>query len=272
MTQSPPSPMAEPQTWGDIATTYAEDVAPVFEPYALEALQHAGLQTGMAALDVACGPGTLSLLAARAGASVTAVDFAAPMVEVLKQRASKDGLTVDARVADGMALPMDDHSFDVAFSMFGLMFFPDRARGFAELYRVLRPGGCAVVASWQALDNVPQLAACLEIMGDILQWPKRQGGFALTDSASCTEEMTAGGFSNVAVHTVTGDAQYPSTTAMLATWVRSSAPIALTARTLGPARWAPVSQQLLQRLSDRFGNGPQATAMTANLSVGRRAA
>lgn len=50
-------------------------------------------------------------------------------------------------MADGQALPFDDNIFDGAFSLAGLIFFPDRAAGFRELRRVLRPGRRAVVSS-----------------------------------------------------------------------------------------------------------------------------
>ena len=85
-------------------------------------------------LDVAAGPGTLALQAARRGARVTATDFSPAMVETLRARASSEGLSgITTEVADGQNLPFPNASFDVACSMFGLFIFPDRARGFAEL-------------------------------------------------------------------------------------------------------------------------------------------
>jgi len=59
--------------------------------------------------------------------------------------AREAGLDVESLVGDGMALPLADGAFDVAFSMFGLMFFPDRPRGFRELRRVLVREGLWVV-------------------------------------------------------------------------------------------------------------------------------
>ena len=112
----------------------------------------AGVGAGQSVLDVACGPGTLAFLAARRGAEVMAVDFCAGMIGELAARLAETPAAIEARVADGMDLPLESGAFDAAFSMFGLMFFPDRARGFAELHRVLRPGGVAAGAIGEALD------------------------------------------------------------------------------------------------------------------------
>src|SRR5699024_11098930 len=93
-------------------------------------------------LDVACGPGTLTLLAAAAGATVTALDFSSPMIAQLRTRAAALDLAsaVEVHEGGGQRLPFASAVFDAAFSMFGLMFFPDRHAGLRELARVLKPG------------------------------------------------------------------------------------------------------------------------------------
>ena len=48
------------------------------------------------------------------------------------------------------------NSFDAAFSMFGLIFYSDRARGLQELRRVVRPGAPVVVSSWHPMDTIPE--------------------------------------------------------------------------------------------------------------------
>ena len=73
---------------------------------------------------------------------VTSVDFSAAMLDQLRRNiAAANAANVEIVEADGQALPFPDDSFDVGVSMFGLMFFPDRGKGFAELFRVLAPGG-----------------------------------------------------------------------------------------------------------------------------------
>src|SRR6185436_8525892 len=146
---APASPLASSGPWDLVSSAYAEELVPQLSPYAEDALRLAGVADGARVLDVACGPGTLAMLAARRGARVDALDFAAGMIDQLRSAIARDSIEgVTARIGDGQALPFDGGTYDAAFSMFGLMFFPDRARGFAELRRCLKDGGVAVVSSW----------------------------------------------------------------------------------------------------------------------------
>src|SRR3954469_12046581 len=143
-------PLAEPLAWNLVSKDYAIEVVPQFEKYATDALRAADLRPGARVLDVAAGPGTLTLLAAKTAHSVEAIDFAGDMIALLQRRAQDAGLrNVHARVGDAQSLPYDSGSFDAAFSMFGLIFFPDRNQGLTEMKRVLAPGGVALVSSWR---------------------------------------------------------------------------------------------------------------------------
>jgi len=106
------------------------------------------VHAGERVLDVAAGSGNTAIAAARRGASVTASDFVAPLLEVARERAELDGLQLATAVADAQALPFEDRSFDVVLSTFGAMFAPDQQRAADELLRVLRPGGRIGLANW----------------------------------------------------------------------------------------------------------------------------
>jgi ubiquinone/menaquinone biosynthesis C-methylase UbiE len=163
---------------------------------------------------VACGPGTLSLLAAKRGARVHAIDFAQSMVEALRARAEQAGITtVACEQGDGMALPYADHSFDAAFSMFGLMFFPDRARGFGELRRVLEPGGRVLVASWQPFDRVPLIAELFVALADLMPGlPFGKNKAPLGEPDEMRDELRDAGFEAIEIHEIA----YPSHSPTLA--------------------------------------------------------
>ncbi|WP_438029245.1 class I SAM-dependent methyltransferase [Sorangium sp. So ce233] len=269
MTQ-PPSPLATPIAWNMVAADYAVDIVPHFEKYAADALRLADVGPGARVLDVAAGPGTLSLLAARE-ARVTAVDFAPAMVERLRERAARAGLAVDAQVGDGMALPFEDGSFDAAFSMFGLMFFPDRDRGFRELFRVLRPGGRAVVGSWAPMDRAPILAELFSaIRAELPGLPFGEGKAPLGDPGELRAEMEAAGFRDVSVREVEHPMEAPSTEELWARLRRGNAPLVLLRDKLGAARWDELGQAIFARLLARFGDGPQRLSMVANLGAGTR--
>ncbi|WP_434047159.1 MULTISPECIES: class I SAM-dependent methyltransferase [Sorangium] len=269
MTQ-PPSPLATPVAWDMVAAEYAVDTVPHFEKYAADALRLAGVGPGARVLDVAAGPGTLSLLAARE-ARVTAVDFAPAMVEQLRERAARAGLAVDAHVGDGMALPFEDGSFDAAFSMFGLIFFPDRDRGFRELFRVLRPGGRAVVGSWAPMDRTPILGELFSaIRAELPGFPFGEGKAPLGDPGELRAEMEAAGFRDVSVREVEHPMEASSTEELWGWMRRGNAPLVLLRDKLGEARWDELGQAIFARLRARFGDGPQRLSMVANLGAGTR--
>lgn len=101
-----------------------------------------------AVLDVACGSGNAALVAARRYCDVAGVDFAANLIERADARAAAEGLHIDFRVGDAQQLPFPDASFDMVFSVFGVMFAPDQEKAAAELVRVCRPGGAIALANW----------------------------------------------------------------------------------------------------------------------------
>jgi demethylmenaquinone methyltransferase/2-methoxy-6-polyprenyl-1,4-benzoquinol methylase len=110
------------------------------------AVDACGLRPGDRAIDVACGTGRLTIaLAERVGpfGRVVGVDRSTGMIE-LARAAARDLVQVEFVVADALALPVEDGSFDAATIAFGLRNLPDFEAGFRELARVVRPGGRVV--------------------------------------------------------------------------------------------------------------------------------
>jgi demethylmenaquinone methyltransferase/2-methoxy-6-polyprenyl-1,4-benzoquinol methylase len=100
-------------------------------------------------LDLATGSGDVAFALGRAepGARITGADFCLPMLAEAerKKAASGGGANVAFRPADALALPFPSGSFDAVTIAFGLRNLADRARGLAEMRRVLRPGGRLLV-------------------------------------------------------------------------------------------------------------------------------
>jgi SAM-dependent methyltransferase len=265
------SPLSTPAPWNLVAADYAADLAPIFSGYAADALRLAQLAPGARVLDVAAGPGTLACLAARAGARTTAIDFSQAMVDRLAARAAAEGLSIDVRVGDGQALPFGEGAFDAAFSMFGLIFFPDRARGFRELLRVLVPSGAAVVSSWVPVSRVPIMEAMFAAIAELRPGPAQgpsKGPLATPDDFR--EEMGEAGFTSVQVEEVSYGSRHASMAALWDFSVRTAAPLALLRESLGASAWAELSAGVMERLVARFGEGPQEMALPADLVCGRR--
>jgi SAM-dependent methyltransferase len=197
-----------PEVWSGVAAGYDDAIAPIMRPYASTTLDLLGLTGGVARprlLDVAAGTGVVAVEAARRGAEVLATDFAPGMVEVMRRRFAAEGLDARAEVMDGQALGLDDESFDLGTSTFGLIFFPDPSAGLRELRRVLRPGGRAGIASWDMTRiGLPQLiGAALARAVPGLAAPAPPPWAHLCEAAGLGHALQAAGFTDVAVHQVT---------------------------------------------------------------------
>ncbi len=105
-------------------------------------------------LDLGCGTGAVAMRAARAGATVTALDLSEVMVETARRRAEEKGLSISYDVGDCESLPYADGCFDVVSSSVGLIFAPDQPAVARELARVARPGGRLGLTSWPPVGRV----------------------------------------------------------------------------------------------------------------------
>ncbi len=146
---TPQEHAAPAQAWDAIADGYDRYVAPQEAELADQALRLVALQAGERFLDVAAGPGGLSLPAARLGAHVLATDWSPAMIERFEARVQEKGLRdAQGRVMDCHALELPDDSFDVTGSQFGVMLVPDQPRALREMVRVTNPGGRVLVIAY----------------------------------------------------------------------------------------------------------------------------
>jgi tocopherol O-methyltransferase len=102
-------------------------------------------------LDVGCGIGGSSLyLAERYGAKVTGITLSPVQANRAKQRARSAGLanTADFQVANALEMPFADNSFDLVWSLESGEHMPDKTKFIQECYRVLKPGGKLILATW----------------------------------------------------------------------------------------------------------------------------
>ena len=148
---------ADSEFAGSVPELYDRYMVPLlFESYANDLVERVTrvAEPTCSILEVAAGSGvvTRALAAALpASTTITATDFNQPMLD----HAAGVGTArpVDWRQADVMALPFDDDAFDVVVCQFGVMFFPDRRRAYAEVARVLRPGGTFVFNTWDRIEE-----------------------------------------------------------------------------------------------------------------------
>lgn len=128
-------------------------VAEVFMPAAARVVAAGEVGPGMEVADVGAGTGNLAIIAAQAGAKVSASDITPAMVEIGQDRSKSEGLEIEWLEADAEDLPYGHDQFDVVLSMFAAMFAPRPDVVSREMFRIAKPGGKVVMANW-AEDGV----------------------------------------------------------------------------------------------------------------------
>ncbi len=147
-----------------------------------------GITPKMKVLDLGCGDGTTAIPAAKLGAEVLGVDIARNLVAAGNQRIQSMGIT-NCKIREGDACHLEgieDKSFDLVMSIFGVMFAPKPFEVAKEMVRVTKPGGRIVMGNW--IPNDPTLVA---------QILKVSSAYAPPPPAGFISPMTWGVESNV---------------------------------------------------------------------------
>jgi len=132
-----------------------EDTASELQPAAELVVQRAGIEQGHEVLDLGTGTGNAALLAAQAGARVTAMDPSPRLLEVARERVG-EGEFVVGKAED---LPFDDQSFDRVLSIFAVIFSEQPELAAKEILRVTR--GKALITAWEPVGPVNDVLAML---------------------------------------------------------------------------------------------------------------
>ena len=108
-------------------------------------LGHVGDVRGRRALDIGCGDGVLAIELAKRGAAVVGLDADQAMLDAAHRRCQEAKADVTLCLGRAEQLPFDDDSFDLVVAVTILCFVPQAEQTFAEIGRVLRPGGLLVI-------------------------------------------------------------------------------------------------------------------------------
>jgi ubiquinone/menaquinone biosynthesis C-methylase UbiE len=177
----------------------------LFTPWARLLLDRLAVQPGEAVLDVACGPGSVTRLAATAvgqGGRVTGVDLSPAMLAIAQAKPIIGGAaSIAYHKAPAERLPVAEAEFDVAICQHGLQFFSDRVAALAEMRRALRTGGRIGIAVWADIEQAPAFAALedviREVAGDELADRYREGPWGMPDADELRELLEESGFDDV---------------------------------------------------------------------------
>lgn len=179
---------------------YDELLVPlVFHDYAADAVDRLSDLRHGSVLEVAAGTGAATRALAAAlpvEVAITATDLVPGMIERARQVGTVRPVTWEQ--ADVMALPYESESFDAVVCQFGAMFFDPKPDAFAEMHRVLRPGGRLVCSVWDHVSHNEFAAVVIDTMRQ--RFPDDPPRFLdhrpyeYHDPAAVGADLCAGGF------------------------------------------------------------------------------
>ncbi|MEV5649959.1 class I SAM-dependent methyltransferase [Nocardia sp. NPDC052254] len=183
----------EGEHWAGHAGRYDAVNSGINEPL----LAAARVGAGDRVLDIGCGNGQLTRLAARRAAAATGVDLSGPMLSRARESAEAEGVpNVSFAQGDAQVFAFEPGAFEVALSRFGVMFFADPVAAFSNIARALTDTGrLAVAVPAMSASGIGAVfaAAAPHLPG----FEVGHGFSAFADPAATAELLTAAGFSGV---------------------------------------------------------------------------
>lgn len=180
-TTTPGTAAIQGELWGARPRDFADELEPQSRPLYQHALRRLEVGGGTAVLDAGCGSGFFCQLAADAGASVSGIDAAGPLVEIAKERVPHG----DFRVGDLQFLPFADDVFDVVTGFNSFQYAADPVAALAEAKRVAKPDSQVFVLVWGRPERT-ELVSILSALRPLLPPapPNAPGPFALSEEGA----------------------------------------------------------------------------------------
>ena len=182
----------------------------MFEPVERLLVGDPAVTAGRSVLDIGCGTGATTLaLARRLGpqAHCTGIDISEPMIALARQRAERASLAARFVCDDAQVHPFEPAGFDTLVSRFGVMFFADPVRAFANLRQAAAPGArlCAVV--WRSGAENPFMTTAERAAAPLLpepppRRPHAPGQFAFADRQRVAEILQDSGWADIDIQPV----------------------------------------------------------------------
>ena len=245
---------------GSIPQMYEKHFVPlIFEPYAVDLARRLASRPVARLLEVAAGTGVVTrALAALPGiGSIVATDLNPAMLDQAKAVGTRR--PVEWRQADAMQLPFPDASFDAVVCQFGVMFFPDRAKAYAEVRRVLKPGGLFLFNAWDRIeDNEFADVVTAALAGVFPQDPPRfmaRTPHGYHDRRVIEQDLARGGFTSPARIDTVAERSRASSPQIPAMAYCQGSPLRSEIEARGASRLAEATDIAAAAIAQRFGRG-----------------
>lgn len=247
---------------GSIPELYDTYLVPlIFETYADDLAKRVADLAPKTVLEIAAGSGVVArALAPRldSDALYTVTDLNQPMLDHAAYRQGSDD-RITWRQADALNLPFENTSFDAVVCQFGIMFLPDRAAGYSEARRVLKPSGSFLFNVWDHIEanefaDVVTEAAASAFPDDPPQFLSRTP-HGYHDVDLIRDELGQAGFSGVSITTLEETSSAPSPRHPAVAYCQGT-PLRNEIEARDASRLDDVTDRAAEALAARFGNGP----------------
>ncbi|HEX6040491.1 class I SAM-dependent methyltransferase [Longimicrobium sp.] len=227
-------------------------------------------------LDVGCGTGSTTVAVAKVlgeGGRCTGLDVSEPMIAAARARAERQGAPASFVVADAQAHAFQPGSFDMIISRFGVMFFADPVRAFANLRRAARGGAELRFIAWRSPSENPFMTTAERAAAPLLpdlppREPGAPGPFALADEDRVARILEESGWTSIDIQPVDVPCALPEKD--LVRYITRFGPVGMAlAEADGPTRARVL--QTVRAAFDPFVHGDEVRYTAACWMVGARA-
>ncbi|RHX83835.1 class I SAM-dependent methyltransferase [Leptospira stimsonii] len=267
------NPLSSVEPWSLVAEGYTKSTKQFLEAYSRKAMELLGFNSEDVVLDVATGPGTLAIPLSKIVKEVYAIDFSEPMIEQLKKGMKEENVSnVIPLVMDGQKLEFPQNHFDGAFSMFGLMFFPDKLLGLKEMYRVLKPGKKVAVSGWAPVNHSPLMQFLFGALRKANpEMPEPQTNFSSFENPEFfREQLNTAGFQEIEIVPFSNSIEVTDGEEFLDSMIDGGAPLRWMKSKMTESVWNEKRKIMLDHLNSRLRNIPVSLSSEAYIAVAKK--
>lgn len=249
-------------------------VPEVMQPWAELMVREAQVRAGMRTLDVACGTGVVARCAARACGPTghsSGADIDPAMIEVARAAASRAGLQIEYQCAPASELPFEPDTFDAAFCLHGLQYFPDQRQALAEMRRVMRAGARLVAVVWTEMESCAGNWAMIRALESrSIDAKDMRKPFVLSDGSAMRSLAQSAGFVNATVRVEHHTVRFASTKVFVESIAQGAPSSRLALAKVPPSQWQDFLADVDAQLAPWTRNGDLQFPMAGNVLVAQR--
>jgi ubiquinone/menaquinone biosynthesis C-methylase UbiE len=260
---------------GEDAEYYDFYLGPIlFEPYGRYLASQIDTSNLSSVLEIACGTGRVTRHIREtlpANVKLVATDISNDMLNVARREL--DNKNIGFRVEDAQNLSFLANSFDLVICQFGMMFLPDKKKGFEEIFRVLKPGGKFMCLTWDDTLNIP---LCKLIVNDLVIPSFKDEDttrffvpFSLHNPIQLGDWMKNAGFKNVKVNKVTLDSG-PYEIKNVVSGLFRKHMLGKEVKAKNPSAFEPIAKKFEKEIVRQFGPANSVFKLAAFFTTGEK--